>query len=133
MNLHAIAGPIVAAVNPTVPVTIQFSQGSTIGADGIPVPAYSAPTPMQAQIQALTFGDLRQVDALNLDGTRRAMYLYGDVQAIVRVTQQGGDLITVTPAFGAFAAGSVWLVAMTLETWANDGWCKVACTLQNGG
>jgi hypothetical protein len=75
------------------------------------------------QVQALTGRDLQQIDGLNLQGTRRAIYIEGDIEGIVRPTQQGGDLIT-TPD------GSIWLVAMVLETWPN--WCKVAVTLQNG-
>lgn len=125
MNLHAIVAPYVGSVNPQVPVTIQFSTGYTTASDGTQVPSYSAPVPMQAQIQALTYRDLQQLDGLNLNGTRRGIYLYGDVQGVVRVSQKGGDLIT-------FEDGSVWLVALALETWAgaDGGWCKVAATLQ---
>lgn len=80
---------------------------------------------MPAQIQSLTFKDLTQIEGLNLQGERRAIYFYGDnVKAIVRPTQRGGDLVT-------FPDGSVWLVAIVLESW--PGWCKCACTLQNGG
>lgn len=115
------------------PVTIQFSTGYTTAADGTQIPTYSAPLAMQAQIQALTFGDLRQVDGLNLNGTRRGIYLYGDVQGVVRVAAKGGDLITFVNAAGGFPAGSIWLVAQALETWngADGGWCKCACTLQD--
>lgn len=128
MNLHQIAGPIVGAVNPIVPVTLRVSTGNTIGDDGSMVPTYADPVSVSAQIQALTFKDLTQLDGLNLNGTRRAIYLYGEVDAIVRVSQKGGDLIT-------FNNGSVWLTAQVLEQW-DDGftsaWCKVAVTLQDG-
>jgi hypothetical protein len=44
----------------------------------------------------------------------------------VRVTNQGGDLIT-------FPDGSVWLVVMILEAFSQTaGWTKAAITLQNG-
>lgn len=133
LNLHAIVAPYIAVVNPMAPVTIQFSTGYTTAADGTQIPTYSAPLSMQAQIQALTFGDLRQVDGLNLNGTRRGIYLYGDVQGVVRVARKGGDLITFVGAAGGFPSGSVWLVALALETWngADGGWCKVAATLQD--
>lgn len=134
MNLHAIAAPYVAAVNPMVPVTIQFSAGYTTAGDGTQNPAYAAPVAMQAQVQALTFKDLQQIDGLNLNGTRRGIYLFGDVQGVVRVSQKGGDLITFTNASGIFPPGSVWLTALALETWngADGGWCKVAAVLQDG-
>lgn len=127
MNLHGIVAPYIGAVNPQVPVTIRFSIGNTTAADGTQIPSYSAPVAMQAQIQALTYRDLQQLDGLNLNGTRRGIYLYGDVQGVVRVSQKGGDLVT-------FPDGSVWLVALALETWAgaDGGWCKVAATLQDG-
>ncbi len=74
--------------------------------------------------------DIQQLDALNVQGTRYKIYLYGRVEAIVRTTNQGGDLI-VDPA-----TGRVYLVAMVFEHWPPIGtpqWCAVAATLQNGG
>ena len=129
MNLHAIAGPIVAAVNPSLPVTLLVSTGSTIVPGGTRVPTYAAPVTVQAQVQALTFRDITQVSGLNLQGTRRAIYLLGDVEGLVRSQGKGGDKIT-------FPDGSVWLVAMVLEAWgatgSSDTWVKVAATLQDG-
>lgn len=123
MNLHGIASAAIASVNPMAPVTIQLSQGYSTAADGTQIPAYSAPITAQAQIQALTFRDLQQIDGLNLNGTRRAIYLFGDIQGVVRVSSKGGDLIT-------FADGSIWLTALALETWPD--WCKIVATLQDG-
>jgi hypothetical protein len=132
VNLHSLAVGVISVVNPLVPITIQFSTGWTTAADGTRTPIYSAPVPMQAQIQALTFGDLRQLEGLNLQGTQRAAYLWGDTQGIVRISSLGGDLITVIPAFGRFPPNSIWLTTLALETWANDNWCKVSITLQDG-
>lgn len=120
MNLHGIAGPIVAAVNPTVTVTVWTSTGSTTGADGRQTPTYASRT-AQAQIQALTYRDLVQTDGLNMNGVKRAVYFYGDVEGIVRSADRGGDLVT-------FPDDTVWLVAMVLEAWPD--WCKVAVVLQ---
>jgi hypothetical protein len=128
VNLHAVAGPIVAAVNPSSSATIAFSTGSAPQPGGGRTPTYSAPVPVTAQVQALTYRDLQQIEGLNLQGTRRAIYLYGDVEGIVRVTQQGGDIITFPGPIAGFPPGTVWLVAQALETW--PGWCKVAATLQ---
>lgn len=130
MNLHQIVAPYVSSINPPLPVTIMVSTGSTIGPDGTRVPSYAPPAQAQAQVQALTFRDLAQISGLNLQGTRRAIYLNGDVEGLVRSQGKGGDLIT-------FPDGSVWLVALVLEAWgasgSSDAWVKVACTLQNNG
>lgn len=122
MNLHGIAGPAVAAVNPMVIVKLQVSAGTTTSADGIRTPTYAAAVDVPAQIQALTYRDLVQVDGLNLNGTKRAIYFYGDIEGVVRPSNRGGDLVT-------FPDGTIWLTAMVLETWPD--WCKVAVVLQN--
>jgi hypothetical protein len=135
MNLHAVASQYITAVNPLVSATIQFSNGEpTINPDGSVTPGYSTPVGVLAQVQALTFRDIVQVQGLNLQGTRRGIYLFGDIEGIVRVTAQGGDLITFPGRVGGFPPNTVWLTAMALETWgvSPDGWCKVAATLQNG-
>jgi hypothetical protein len=77
---------------------------------------------LNAQVQALTFRDIAQLEGLNLQGTRRAIYLDGAIEGLVRPQNKGGDLITLPD-------GTVWLVAMVLEHWLD--WCKVAATLQN--
>ena len=128
MNLHAIVGPVIAAVNPMVTASLYVSAGNTTSDDGTLVPSYLPVIPVQAQVQALTFRDIQQVNALNLQGTRRGIYLFGDVEGLVRPDNKGGDLIVLPD-------GSVWLVAITLEKWdegaTGPNWCKVAATLQN--
>lgn len=129
MNLHAIAGPIVGAVNPSVQITVKVSAGYTTQSDGTRVPSYTLYSNVSAQVQSLTFRDLQQIDGLNLQGTRRAIYLNGDIEGIVRASNRGGDLIVMPD-------GTVWLVAMVLESWgapgSTDAWCKVVATLQDG-
>jgi hypothetical protein len=123
VNLHGIAAPAVAAVNPLVPLTVQISTGYATGPDGSRAPAYAAPIAgVPGQVQALTFGDLRQVEALNLQGIRHAIYINGRIDGLVRTGKKGGDLIT-TPD------GAVWLVVHVLEYWPD--FVKVAVTLQN--
>lgn len=79
---------------------------------------------VSAQVQALTFRDLQQIDGLNLNGTRRGIYLYGKVQGVNRAENKGGDLVVIAAGPNA----GVWLVAQVLETWQD--WCKVAVTQQ---
>lgn len=127
MNLNAIAAGVISAINPFTPATLKISNGSTINADGSQVPRYLQPVvPVLAQLQSLTYRDIQQMEGLNLQGDRVAIYLNGEVDGLVRVNNKGGDLITI--AAGPHAG--VFLVAMVLEQW-ND-WCKVAATLQNG-
>ena len=78
-----------------------------------------------AQVQALTYKDLQQVDGVNLNGVARAIYFYGEFNGVVRPRQKGGDLIQLTDGPNA----GTWLITHVLETWPD--WCKVAVVLQN--
>lgn len=120
MNLHSIAGPIVAAVNPMTLATIKYSDGYEIGPGRKQVPKYRVVPDVQAQVQPLSAGDLKHLEAQNIQGVQRSVYLYGDIQGVVRPADKGGDLLI----FG----GRVWLVTVVFETWPD--WCKVGVTLQ---
>ena len=129
MNLHQIVSNVVSAVNPNQPATLQLSNGSTTNPDGTRTPAYFPATTVIAQIQELSTQDLRQLEGLNISGSSRAIYFQGEVDAIMRVAQKGGDLITTVD-------GRVWLTTAMLERFDDygntTGWCKVSATLQNG-
>lgn len=113
-----------------VECSVQISKGTfTQSTDYKQVPDYFPAILLQGQIQALQYRDLMQIEGLSLQGTRRAIYLQGDVEGLVRPDGRGGDLIT-TPD------GNVWLTAMVLENWnppdgSNSGWVKICVTLQN--
>lgn len=78
------------------------------------------------QEQPLTGGNLRHMDALNLQGSHRALYVNNNLRGAVRVALKGGDVVTL-------ANGSVWLVTQVLEPFFDSaGWQKVAITLQDG-
>ena len=125
MNLHGIVSPFIGAINPFVPATLQTSTGSTQNADYSTTPTYSTQNVM-VQVQALSGRDLRQIEGLNLNGTLRSIYMNGVANATVRVSSQGGDLITLTTGPNA----GVWLVNMVSEQWPD--WVHVIATLQNG-
>jgi hypothetical protein len=126
MNLSGIVGGYVAAINPWVTATIQQSQGYTTNPDGSRTPAYAAPVTVEVQMQAMTYKDLMQIDGLNINGEKRAMYINGTWEGVARPDGRGGDLITLPD-------NSVWLVAQVLENWGyQDGWTKVAVVKQNG-
>lgn len=102
MNLHGIASPYVGVVNPPRPGTVRVSTGYTTADDGERTPTYADHADVPLQIQAMTFGDLRQVDGLNLNGTRRGIYVGRRVDGLVRPDNKGGDLVVVPKA--AFTA-----------------------------
>lgn len=122
MNLHAIVSPYVAAVSPFITVVVEASTGFGKGRDYSQVPTYAPGVPVEAQVQSLTYNDIAQLDGVNIQGERRAIYCNGDYEAVIRADQRGGDLVT-------FPDATVWLVAMVLERWPT-GWVKLALTRQ---
>jgi hypothetical protein len=198
VNLHGIIAPVIAAVNPLIPVSIQVSVGQGAPApDGTYPPAYATPgqfvgsingttltvtsvqfgvvqvgqtladltgnlllgtsvvedtgggggpgtyevsedqevtsetmttsVTLPAQIQPVTWRDLQQLEGLNLNGVRYKIYVYGQLDGVVRPELKGGDLIVVPP--GNRHSG-VYLIAQALEQFPD--WISAAATLQNG-
>lgn len=126
MDLHGLVSGAIATINPFVSCSIQVSTGSTENAAGLPVPTYADAVVRQGQVQPLTFKDLTQLDGLNLNGTKRAIYIRGRVDGIIRVDNKGGDLVTIASGVNA----GVWLVVQAAEAWPD--WCRVLCVLQDG-
>lgn len=124
MNLHEIARGAVGAVNPPILATLLASTGYTTLPDGSRTPSYATPVQCEIQVQALTYNDIVQLDGMNIQGVRRAVYLNGQWNGVVRVGSEGGDLLTFN--------GQTWLVAMVLEGWDTPGWTKLAVVLQDG-
>lgn len=122
MNLHGIARGLIAAVNPEQVCLLETSTGYTTDASGHRTPTYSNSYPI-AQVQSLTTQDIRQLDALNVQGSERKIYLSGVASAIQRVASKGGDVITLS------SDGTVWLTTAVLEQWPD--WVAVSVTMQN--
>ena len=124
MNLHSIVGPVVAAINPWVIGAYQRSLGSVQQTDYSRKPSYAKAVNVQIQMQALSFRDLTQIQGLNQNGEKRAMYISARWEGVSRPESRGGDIVTLP-------CGTVWLVAQVLENWhQTDGWCKVAVVRQ---
>ena len=123
MNLHGIAVGYVAAINPMITAMLTANAGSTTAPDGSRVPAYADPVPVQCQVQSLTYNDLQQLDGLNIQGVKRAIYLPGQWDGVIRADQRGGDTLTMPN-------GDTYLVVLVLEQWPD--WCKLAVVLQDG-
>lgn len=125
MNLHGLASPLISIVNPKTPAGVRLSSGWTTQPNGARIPAYSAELSVLGQVQPMTYRDIQQVDGLNLQGTRVGIYLYGQLDGLVRSLGKGGDLVIIRVGVHA----GVYLVATVLEQWPD--WVKVAATLQN--
>ncbi len=115
-----VAGAI-GSINPHIPATLLQSTGYTTEADGSRTPTF-ATRKVVIQVQALSTDDLKQIEGLNLQGSKNAVYLNGQYNGIVRVGRQGGDLLK----FG----GQTWLAVTVLENWPD--WTKLAVVLQDG-
>lgn len=126
LNIRAVANLAVQSINPDVAAELWQNRAPTTASTGKRTPNYTK-IPVTLQVQALSYSDLQQMDSLNIQGVRRAIYARNQVASIIRVAQRGGDLI-VFPR-GILPEGTTWLAAHVLERWPS--WCKVAITLQN--
>ena len=94
-------------------------------AQNVPSMVMTTSVTLLAQVQPIGWRDLQQMDSLNLQGTRKVMYVNGPLDGVVRPALKGGDLVSMPD-------GSIWLVALVLEGFnATANWTKVALTLQN--
>jgi hypothetical protein len=130
MNLHGIVRGAINSVNPDITGTWRESTGFAPNAEYTPVPTYTDHTGVTMQVQALSGKDLRHEAFLSIQGVKRSVYLYGNVQGVERPNAKGGDLLLFAENRGG--ANRVWLVVAVLETWTPDttGWCKVGVVLQ---
>jgi hypothetical protein len=130
VNLHQVVSGAIGAINPLVLSEWRVSTGYNTQPDGTRTPNYRVIESVPIQVQALTYTDLQKLGGLNIEGTRRKVYMNGNVEGLDRQAIKGGDLITMGTAPG-FPGPTTWLVSQVLEHWPD--WCSVAITLQNGG
>jgi len=130
LNLHAVVRGAINSVNPDFTGAWKQSTGNTIAAGGRPVPTYATVTGVPMQVQALSGRDLKFTDFVQLQGVKRAVYMFGNGQGINRPDAKGGDLLIFPENRGG--ADKTWLVSVVFETWGPDvtGWCKVGVVLQ---
>ncbi len=121
MNLHQIVSNAIGSVNPFITATLLRSTGYTTNPDGSRTPIYDTIASVPVQVQALSTDDLKQIEGLNIQGAKNAVYLNGNWFGVVRVGKQGGDLLK----FG----DQTWLAVTVLENW--ESWTKLAVVLQN--
>ena len=126
MNLHNIVQPYITTVNPNMIALFYKSTGYSTDTDGSRVASFADPLTISCQWQSFQYNDLVQLDGLNINGEKRALYLNGDWDGVSRPDGTGGDLIVLT------SNNTTWVVCMVLENWqAQDGWVKVAVVRQN--
>jgi len=132
LNLHAAVRDVIPAVNPDITAQFQASTGPGVpDASGNVTPTYAAAVPVRCQVQPLSRGDLRQIETLNLQGVFRTVFMFGNKQGVVRVNQQGGDLLQFPQFQGQ--ASSTWLVVSVDGPWnvEQGGWTKILVQLQS--
>lgn len=118
MDLRTIANAASNCINPNMIVSVQTSNGFTIGAAGRQQPQYNPAILGPAQIQALDNADLKKIEGMNLSGSIRALYMKGNLAGVIRADSKGGDLVTIAPARGVPTLFvGVWLIAKVLESW----------------
>ncbi len=131
MNLHAVVRGPISTVNQDRPVLYFRSIGFSSNSAGKQTPQYAAVAPLIGNIQPIATDDLEHTDYLNKQGVYRAVYLFGNVEGIVRPAQKGGDLLQ----FSRFDGEPVmnWKTIKADETWNVDqgGWCRVVVVLQS--
>lgn len=129
MNLRGIANAAIQSINPNIPVTVKSPNGFTV--DPLTrrqIPAYITQQ-AQGQLQALDGDDLGQVNGLNIQGTIRAMYLYGSIAGVIRPDGSPQSHVVFASNEGGITKEREWGVFKVLETWPD--WCKVAIVYQD--
>ncbi len=121
MFLHDIVKGAIGMVNANMDATLYRSKGASVIHTFVKA-EYEDPVTIQVQIQSLSNNELKQVDFVNLQGERKAIYAGIQLYGIDRVRGVGGDIIEIM--------GRRWLVVQRLEGWENSNWCKVAVTAQ---
>lgn len=119
MNLRGIANGLTSTINPNVAGVFQVNTGFTTQSGGKRVPSYNS-VDVTVQLQELSSTDLKQVDAINIQGILRSAYLNGNFSGVNRPEQKGGDILMI--------GQEKWLVVKVPELWPE--WCRVIINLQ---
>lgn len=125
MTLRGLAHSLTVAINPDVIGSILVSTGYATDGAGVRTPSYTRTDGVALQVQALSSGDLKHVDSLNIQGNLRTVLLDGSLAAVQRLNQKGGDLLHFLSSY--------WLVETVVEPWDTAGWCRVVVSQQVSG
>lgn len=119
MNLRGIANRATQAINPNTAAIFKVYNGAVTLPGGKREQSYTE-VPVTVQLQELSSTDLRQVDAVNIQGILRVAYLNGSFGGISRPAQKGGDILIL--------GDEQWLVVKVVEMWPD--WVKVIINQQ---
>lgn len=124
MNLHAIANPVVAAVNPNESVQWYENLGQSNDASGYITPLFAEAVTMTAQVQSESDAALYYSDKVGQNSIIRRFYLHAAPEnptaGIVRAEVRGGDYLFRT------LNGCWYLVDAVLDDFsARSGWVCV--------
>lgn len=122
MNLQGIVAPLIGAVNPTTLCTMKMSTGYNTQPDGTRVPQFATFANIPCQVQPVSSSNLEHLDALNLQGTFKSVYLNGHWEGLNRAAIKGGDIIIMPDQ-------TTWLVQVVPENWPD--WTHMIVVLQN--
>ncbi len=125
MNLHGIVRGAITAVNPDIPGRHIQSTGYTKDAAFKQVPTYKS-SEVRLQVQGVNGKDLAHMDALNIQGVLRTVYMYGNSAGVVRADGTGGDLINFRQT--KEHDDQTWKVVNVKEIFPD--WCCVIVQLQ---
>lgn len=124
INLRGLANAAIQGVNPNTQITVRISDGYEIDPATLrQVPSY-LDYPAMGNVQALDGDDLAQVNNLNIQGTIRAVYLYGSLSGVIRPDSVSVSRLIFTSNESGVCKEREWNVFKVLETWST--WCKVA-------
>jgi hypothetical protein len=125
-DVRMIANQVSQVTNPNISMTWLKSTGYTTSASGARTPTTTSQV-ISAQVQGLSSEDLKHTDGLNIQGVMRSVHIFGNVQGVVRIDQQGGDILQ----FQELPGGAIrnWKVIQVMETWPT--WSRVLVALQS--
>lgn len=125
MNLRKLANAGTKTINPNIPIIWDRSVGYSTNAAGKQTPNVVTTT-VYGNAQGITGEEIQHIDAISMQGVYRKVYMYGNVQGIVRTDGKGGDILKFPEAPGE--ANKNWKVITVMETWPD--WASVLVELQ---
>jgi hypothetical protein len=125
-DVRMIANQVSQVTNPNITVYWLKSIGYTTSASGARTPTTTSQV-ISAQVQGLSSEDLKHTDGMNIQGVMRSVHIFGNIQGVVRIDQQGGDILQ----FPELPGGAIrnWKVIQVMETWPT--WSRVLVALQS--
>lgn len=126
MDLRSIVNPVTQIINNDIDATWMTSTGYTTNSDFSRTPSYSSKS-LKIQVQPISASDLMHVKKLNIQGVLRSVYIFGDLQGIIRADSKGGDMMMFPEIPGQ--SDSSWKVIKVVETWPD--WSHVIVCLLN--